>query len=137
MAEIVKALLIDFNAKTGKRAADINPRDPKLPCHGWQDLESTPAREIRLVEDGRDLSSYKGVPGVIILENADAINLAIDELVPERYQVVNEALMLEHLRQEDIKLRDYKGQDINSILKDLYGQGIVGITRRKPEHVIR
>lgn len=34
----MRALLIEFDLKTGKRAGGINPKDPKLQCYGWQDL---------------------------------------------------------------------------------------------------
>jgi len=47
----MRALLIEFDLATGKRAGDINPKDPALPCYGWQNLEREPAIEIRLVED--------------------------------------------------------------------------------------
>ena len=33
-----KALKIKFNATTGKRSGDIDPKDPKLQCYGWQEF---------------------------------------------------------------------------------------------------
>lgn len=45
------ALLIEWNQNTGKRAGNINPKDPKLQCYGWQNMDVTPAIELRVVED--------------------------------------------------------------------------------------
>ena len=73
----MRALLIEVDFKTGKRAGGVNPRDPKLQCYGWQDTESEPGKEIRIVEDDRDLSVYKGVPGVTILNGEKAVYLGI------------------------------------------------------------
>lgn len=127
-----KALLIEFDLNSGKRAGDINPNDPKLQCYGWQDLESVPAKEIRLVEDDRDLSQYEGVPGVAILHGEEEINQVISAMVPERFFVQDEKLFLEHLRQKSIALDDYRGQNQQAILRDLHGKGIVGINKLMP-----
>ena len=125
-----RALLIEFDPKSGRRAGGINPRDPKLPCYGWQVLDSTPAREIRLVQDDRNLSQYQGVPGITILEGEHEINTAIESLVPEQYKLENQALMTEHLRQKQINLDEYAGRTQNDVLKDLYDKGIAGIVKR-------
>lgn len=127
-----KALLIEFDANTGQRAGDISPRDPQLPCYGWQDLESVPAREIRLVMDERDLSQYEGVPGVTILTGKDEINRAIDLLKPEEYALESEALFLEDLRQRGIKLSEYQGKTRKEILKALGETGLVGLRKVTP-----
>ena len=129
----MKALLIEFNARTGKRAGDISPRDIALPCYGWQDLESKPAREIRLVNDSRDLNRYRNVPGITVLNGRKEINQVIDEVVHSRFKVIDEALMLESIRQEGVILKSYFGLDRASILSDLYSQGIVGIVRQIPK----
>lgn len=126
---MVKALLIEFDLNTGKRAGDISPKDPNLPCHGWQDLESDPAREVRLVEDDRDLSQYKEIPGVTILNGETQINQIIADIVPERYSVENEILFLEHLRQRNINLDDYTGQNLQEILRSLHEAGIIEIRK--------
>ena len=122
-----KALLIEFDINTGKRAGDISPRDPNLPCRSWQDLESKPAREIRLVEDNRDLSQYEGVEGVIILNGETEINKAIEDITPERFSIQDEKLFTEHLRQRNINLNVYGGQSQQAVLRSLYDKGIVGI----------
>lgn len=81
-----RALLIEWDPITGKRAGDINPRDPKLQCYGWQNWDREPALELRLVEDDRDLSQYKNVKGVTIIEGVEAINEVIDKHFPPRYE---------------------------------------------------
>jgi hypothetical protein len=130
-----RALLIEFDLSTGKRAGDISPKDPKLPCYGWQDLDSEPAKELRLVMDDRDLSIYEGVPGVTILDNPGKINQAIRDNFPARFNVQDSTLMLEHLRQRNISLDDYSGWDTQAILNDLHGKGIVGIKKREAKQV--
>jgi len=130
-----KALLIEFDINTGKRAGDISPRDPNLPCRSWQDLESKPAREIRLIEDNRDLSQYEGIEGIIILNGEAEINQAIEDIRPEQYSIQDETLFLEHLRQKHINLDDYKDKDYQTILKSLHKKGIVGIGKSIPEKI--
>ena len=124
-----KALLIEFDINTGKRAGNISPRDPNLPCHGWQDLESEPAREIRVIEDDRDLVQYGGVEGVTILNGKAEINQAITNIVPERYSIQDEQLFLEHLRQRKINLDDYGGQNQQAVLRSLHKKGVIGISK--------
>jgi len=130
---MVRALLIEFDVSTGKRAGEINPKDPKLQCYGWQDLESVPAKEVRVVEDDRDLSQYEGIPGVTILSGEAEINQAIEATVPERYSIQEQTLFQEDLKQRGISLAsDYSGQDTPAILKDLHTKGVVGIKRGLP-----
>ena len=127
---MVRALLIEFDVNTGNRAGEINPKDPKLQCYGWQDLESVPAREVRVVEDDRDLSQYVGIPGVTILTGEAEINQAIEAVVPERFSIQEQTLFQEDLRQRGISLASYSGRDTPAILKDLHTKGVVGIMKR-------
>jgi len=131
----MRALLIEFDLTTGKRAGNINPKDPNLPCHGWQNLEREPAIEIRLVEDDRDLSSLAGVAGVTILEGRDAINQAITANIPIRYAVKDKELCLAHMRAKGISLDTLAGKTLDEAAKDLFAQGIAGIVERKPKLV--
>jgi len=124
-----KALLIEFDINTGKRAGNISPRDPNLPCRGWQNLESKPAREIRLAEDNRDLSQYEGIEGITILNGEAEINQAIEDITPELYSIQNETLFLEHLRQRHINLDDYQDKTQQTVLRELHKKGIMGITK--------
>ncbi|MBA7694940.1 hypothetical protein ES703_103556 [subsurface metagenome] len=131
----MRALLIEWDPKTGKRAGDINPRDPKLQCYGWQDTDVDPALEIRLVEDDRDLSSLEGVKGVTILEGKEAINDAIDTYIPPKYGVKSEFLMREHMKEKGISLDTFANMDMREIAKKAHGLGLVGVIERRPERV--
>ncbi len=126
-------LLIEFNINTGVRAGGINPKDPKLQCYGWQDLESTPAREVRVIEDDRDMSQYEGVAGVTVLFGKVAIKQAILGICKDRYTISSEPLFLEHLKQKAVNLDDYEGMEPREILKDLLeNKKIVGIRKKSP-----
>jgi len=131
----MRALLIEVDFKTGKRAGGINPRDPKLQCYGWQDLESKPGREIRIVEDDRDLSSLEGVAGVTILNGKAAINAAIDTNIPIRYAVKDKELLLAHLKEKGVSLDTFAGRTLQDVAKELYDQGLAGIAKKNPEMV--
>ena len=121
------ALLINFDLTTGGRAGGIDPHDPHLQCYGWQDLASTPAREIRLIEDDRDITKYEGIPGVKVLKGKTAINQAINTVRPPRYNVEDQILFSEDLRQRGIVLSTYAGKSQQEILADLSSKGLIGI----------
>jgi len=128
----MKALLIEFDPITGKRPGNINPNDPGLQCYGWQRLDTRPAKEIRIIEDDRDVNQYKGIKGVKILNGKDEINKAIDELGIERYKVENPIIFQMHLMEKGIKIDKVKGRTGQEILKELYNRGIKGIIRITP-----
>ena len=78
----MKGLLIEFNVTSGVRPGGIEVRtDRGLVCHGWQNLATTPAIEIRVIVDNRDISQYEGIAGIIILGTDDEIQQAIDQHV--------------------------------------------------------
>ena len=81
-----KALLIEFNTRTGERAGNIDPRDPSLQCYNWQNLDSTPPMEIRVIEDDRDITQFEGIAGVTILSTAEEANAAIAEFMPPQFR---------------------------------------------------
>lgn len=129
----MNGLLIDFNVNTGVRAGGIDPRDPKLQCYGWQDLESTPAREVRVIEDDRDIEQYEGITGVTVLKGKAKVKQAILSICKDRYIVENEVLFTEHLRQKKINLSDYEGWDSRDILKDLKeNKKVIGMRKKSP-----
>lgn len=129
----MNALLIEFDQSTGRRAGDINPRDPALRCNGWQDLESEPAREIRVIEDDRDISQYEGIDGVTVLHGKDEINSAIDNLNLESHSIDDENLFRESLSQKQVDLSQYEGWSTKDILKDLReSKGVIGIAKMTP-----
>lgn len=129
-------LLIEFNGNTGERAGNISPRDPKLRCFGWQDLESSPAKEVRIIEDDRDVTQFENVPGVTVLKGKVEIEAAIANICGPRYIVQNETLLREHLQQKNINLSDYEGKDTAEILKILYEtEKIIGIKKFLPREL--
>ncbi|MBA7622250.1 hypothetical protein ES703_29624 [subsurface metagenome] len=129
----MRGLLIEFDLRTGERAGGINPRDNKLQCYGWQNLESKPALEIRVVEDDRDLSQYNGVPGVTILEDKAAINAAIQAHIPNRYSILDMTLVLAHVKEKGLSLDQFVGKNLNDIATWAFQNGISGVTESKPE----
>ena len=129
----MKALLIEFNLQTSKRSGDINPRDPGLRCIA-QNLESSPAKEIRVVEDERDIGQYQGIPGVTILNTNAEINAAIDREMPVRYSKADPELYrvgLEKLAPD--KLREFAGRETQEILRKACEMGIPGVVKRMPQ----
>lgn len=96
----MRALLIEWTPNTGERAGGVDPRDPKLQCHGWQNMDVTPAIELRVVEDDRDLSQYEGVEGVTVLNGRDEINTAIDANFPPKISIEDELLYSEHFKEQ-------------------------------------
>ena len=96
----MRALLIEWVPHTGKRAGGIDPGDPKLQCYGWQNMDVTPAIELRVVEDDRDLSQYEGVEGVTVLNGRDEINTAIDTNFPSKISIEDDLLYSEHFKEQ-------------------------------------
>ena len=131
----MKALLIEVDFSTGKRADGIKTKNnPNLMCHGWQDLESTPGLEIRLVMDG-DTTPYENIPGITILNGEKAINKAITANIPAKYGVKDPELLLAHLKEKKISLDTLAGKSLQDGAKEFYAQGLAGIVERKPKLV--
>lgn len=128
----MKALLIEFDLRTGKRAGNINPRDPALPCHGWQNLNSSPALEIRVVTDERDLSKYRGTKGVTVLDGKDEINAAIQANVPPRYMIFDMQLLIEHAKTKGIPFDSLAGKSGKEIAAYAFKNGLAGVKESKP-----
>lgn len=136
----MRALLIEWKSN-GKRAGNVNPKDPKLQCYGWQNMDVSPLLELRVVEDDRDLSYLEGVPGVTIIEGKAAINKAIDDNFEPKYILQDEFLYQEHFKQKNKKpeteinidqLPD-NHQDRLKVLKDTHK--IKGIAKKERQHV--
>ena len=128
-----RALLIEWDPNSGKRAGGIDPRDPNLRCYGWQNMDSEPAREIRLVEDDRDLSPLEGTLGVKILEGKQAINDAIQAHIPARYSVIDMSLMTQHMKDKGMSLDGLVGKNMNEIAAEAFQNGIAGVREIKPK----
>ena len=131
----MKALLIEVDFSTGRRAGGIHTKNnPNLMCHGWQDLESTPGLEIRIVMDG-DTKPYENILGITILNGKKAINEAIQANIPVKYAVKDNELLLAHLKEKGISLNTFAGKSLQDGAKELYAQGLAGIVERKPKLV--
>lgn len=129
-----RALLIAWDPSTGERAGNINPRDPKLQCNGWQNMDVTPAIELRLVNDDRDLSIYDEIPGVTALTGTDTINETITANFPPKLKVEDELIYSEHFKSKRGKIDiDTLPDDITERLKVLKSvHGVKGIRETKP-----
>ena len=131
------ALLIEWDPNTGERAGNINPRDKNLFCKGWQNMDVSPAVELRLVMDDRDMQRYEGIDGVTVLVGKDMINAAIDANFPSKISIADELIYSEHLKSKrgkiDIdKLPDDRIERLET-LKNEYK--IKGIVEHKPQKV--
>jgi len=125
------ALEIQVNFSTGERAGGIDPRDPGLECHPtWQNLDE--GIEIRIIKDGRDVEQYRNIPGITVLEGAEAINARIKEIKPTTYAVANEALFNLSLQRIDISDID-PTLPPEKQLEELYNRGVLGIRKTEPK----
>ena len=132
----MKALLIEWDPPTGKRAGDINPRDPKLWCNAWQNMDVTPAIELRLVEDDRDMAQYEDIEGITVLNGKDEINTAIDANFLSKFVIEDELIYTEHVKSKinDKKLDiDKLPNDRTARLKELKNKhGVKGLKEIEP-----
>jgi hypothetical protein len=129
---MIYGLLIDVDFSTGNRAGGIDPRDKNLVgSQGWQSLER--GKEVRVILDGNP-EPFRRLPGVVVLNGDDAIDTAVSDIQepPDEdadYVIVREALMIEHIRQAQIDIRDL-GDDPKTWPRKLHGKGCVGIVKR-------
>ncbi len=129
MAEL-RALLLEWDPSTGKRAGGINNKEVALRCKGWQNMDVKPALELRLVEDDRDLTvaPYANTNGVTVLIGKDEINQAITMHFPSRYEIVDREWMIEGARQKGVAAEEFhnmRGQDMAKKGFELKLPGIV------------
>jgi hypothetical protein len=131
----MKALLIEWDPNTGKRAGNINPKDRYLQCNGWQNMETIPAIELRIIKDDRDISQFKNIKGITVLEGRDAINESIDTNFKIRYCIDDDVIYSEHLKNKlnkkeiDIEILPDEREER---LKTLKKMGVKGIREIKP-----
>ena len=109
-----RALLVEVDFRTGRRAGGVNPRDENLQSYGWQSLPNQPGEnvEIRLVEDDRDLSEYEDVDGVTVFRGREEINEAIEEYIPPNYDVGD--------REQVRRWAERRGIDLNNLPNNPY-----------------
>ena len=129
-------LLIEFNATTGVRAGNIDPSKHNLRGdRSWQDLSRDPALELRLLPDDMVPTQYEGIEGVTIPRGKQAINNAIQQYFRGKYERVDEAIMLEHIRQKGINLDQFVDKTKKQIDKELFELGVAGIKLRSSRTV--
>ncbi len=133
----MKAILIEWDQNTGKRAGNVDPRDKNMFCRGWQNMDVTPAVELREILDGRDTSQYDGVKGITVLEGSDAINDAIELNFPSKFVIDDEVIYTAHLQKKAAKLNfDKLSDDRSERLKELKEtHKIKGISEKKAARV--
>lgn len=123
----MKALLIEFNLMTGKRAGNVDPSDPALQCYGWQRIDTKPALEIRLIEDNRSVKNFKGVKGITVLKTNEEIDNKIDELFEGKYVIKNQEIFDHDIKKSGLRLE--------STFEELDAKRIRGIARQEPLHI--
>jgi len=130
------ALEIDVDFVTGRRAGNINPKDPGLRCLSlWQNFEL--GKEMRLIVDNRDPSRYEGIEGITIHRGATAINARARELFKARYAITQPELFRLSVEQKGISLRDILPDlDVSDQIKMLRDRGALGILCQEPETVV-
>jgi len=148
------ALVIKFNPETGERPIplfeiapgqfskkpEFKPGQPHRTDFGlfcmslWQDLKR--GIEMRLVMDDRDISQYRGVSGVEVIEGKDAINAKVKELFKPRHAIVNSELFRESLRAlleaGKVTLDELAPLTPEDQLKLLFERGCLGIREEEP-----
>ena len=132
----MRALLIRVNYRTGTRAGGVDPKDNNLQSYGWQSLPREPGEdvEIRIVEDDRDLDRFEDEPGVKVLEGAEAIDTAIDEYIPPKYQIGDREDVREWARREDVDLNEFPDANPDRA-RELYEAGADTVTKKEPPKV--
>jgi len=127
------ALEINVDFITGKRAGDIDPRDPGLICLPlWQNFDL--GKEMRLIIDERDPAQYEGVEGIVIHKGADMINTRVSELFKTRYDIASPELFMVSITQKRIDLSDLDpALEISEQLRIAQERGCLGIGKQDPE----
>lgn len=126
----MKALLIDFNIETGERPGGINPRTDKgLICpSGWQNLDSAPAKEIRLIKDDRDLAQYENIEGITILKTGKEIDAAVEKNIPQqRYVLFSQELLLQHMKEKGLSIDELVGKTAPEIAEFGFKHNLAGV----------
>lgn len=134
------ALKIAFDATTGKRAGDINPRDAGLPTisgRASQYLAAENSYEIRLITDGRPIDQYRNLAGVTVLKGATAINAelaALEQAQPPAYKI-DESVVLAALQDDTHPewgdLTRLAGKNLRDEAAALYADGVPGVTETR------
>ena len=131
----MKALLIEVDFATGIRAGGLKTKNnPNLWCEGWQDLDSIPGKEIRIVKDG-NTTPYEGIPGITILDGETEINAAIDANIPTQYAVRDMPLLIAHMKEKGISLDTLANKNMKQIAQEAFALNLAGVEERKSKKV--
>lgn len=131
------AILIEWDPSTGRRAGNINPKNPGLRCNGWQNMDVTPAIELRIIESPRTPEDFKNIKGITLLHGAEEINKAIDNHFPSKFSIDDEVIYKANINKIAHKLDfDMLPNNHNDRLEYLINRhNIKGITVKPPEKV--
>lgn len=131
------AILIEWDQSTGRRAGNINPKNPGLRCNGWQNMDVTPAIELRIIESPQRPEDFEKTRGVTVLHGAEEINKAIDNHFPPKLSIDDEVIYKAHINQLaasiDFDHLPNNNKDRLKVLKEHYK--IKGITETPPAKV--
>lgn len=126
----MKAIRVKVDFQTGKRPLGVNPKSRNHYCgSGWQNTKT--GEEIRLVVDG-DVSQFRGVEGVVVLDGEDAIEAAIAEVADTspRYSIQHEALLVEYIRQAEIDITPLADVPQDRWAEALHNLGCIGVHKK-------
>lgn len=131
------AILIEWDPSTGRRAGNINPKNPGLRCYGWQNMDVTPAIELRIIESPLRHEDFEKTKGVTVLHGTEEINKAIDNHFPSKLSIDDEVIYKAHINQLAARI-DFDNLPNNNmerlkVLKENYK--IRGITETPPTKV--
>ena len=131
----MKALKINVDFKTGKRAGGIDPKSPNFRGHStWQDFDA--GTEVRLVLD-ENVEKYRNVAGITVLDTEADIEAELDANFKPKvvYKITNPALMSYSLSKLNIDLsgllKDASDQDELAFLYAANVKGIQKITKTR------
>ena len=126
----MKALRVQVDFQTGRRAGGINPKDRSLATHpSWQNPDM--GIEITLVRDGH-AERFQGMEGIEILDGREAIDAAVQAIQPEeQFSIKTEGLLVEYIRQASVDIRGLKGKSMNEVARDLFDRGCPGVVKRE------
>ena len=130
-------LKTNVNFKTGVRACGRDFRDPNyITAALYQNMKE--GWEVAVVLDVDDSSEFEKMEGVEILPSLSAVAKVLNQItvveLPPQYTIISEGLMVEAIRQKNIKLNSFpNGTSTAKILETLYEvHGIVGIDKILP-----
>ena len=125
----MKALRVEVDFQTGRRAGGIDPRDRSLATPpSWQNTDL--GIEITLVRDG-NADRFRDVEGIEILDGAEAIDAAVLAIQPEdQFSIKHEAMLVEYIRQASVDITGLKGKSMNEVARELFDKECPCVVKR-------